>query len=58
MHETWWTVLTDPNHIIAESIVNLIEEIITFTIGYWFAKKKVWKKIHEKFDREHGLKHE
>jgi len=58
MHETWWTVLTDPNHIIAEAIVNLIEEIITFTIGYWFAKKKVWKKIHEKFDRDHGLKHE
>ena len=56
-HETWWTILSDPNHLIAESIVGIIEEVIVFTIGYYFGRKKIWKKIHDRFDKEHDIKH-
>jgi len=56
-HETWWTILTDPNHLIAESIVGFVEELIVFSIGYYFGRNKIWKKIHKQFDEEHDIKH-
>jgi len=56
-HETWWTILSDPNHIIAEVIISIAMEIVTFAIGYFFARKKIWQKIHNQFDREHNIKH-
>lgn len=56
--ETWFTILTDPNHIIAEVIISIVMEIITFTLGYVFARKKIWNKIHDMFDKEHGVTHE
>ena len=58
MHETWWSILTDPDHIIAELIIGLVEEVGLFLLGYWWAKKRMWKKLHDKFDREHGLSHD
>jgi len=57
-HETWWTILSDPNHIIAEVIISIAMEIITFVLGYQIAKRKIWQKIHERFDKEHGVTHE
>lgn len=56
-HETWWTILTDPNHLIAESIVTVIEETAIFVLGYFLGRKKIWKRIHKQFDKEHDIKH-
>ena len=58
MHEeTWWTILTSPAHVIAEVIISIILEVITFALGYVFARKKIWQKLHERFDKEHDIKH-
>jgi hypothetical protein len=56
-HETWWTILTDPNHLIAESIVGFVEEIIVLVIGYYLGRNKIWNKIHKQFDKEHEIEH-
>ena len=56
-HETWWTILTDPNHLIAESIVGFVEEIIVLVIGYYLGRNKIWDKIHKQFDKEHEIEH-
>jgi hypothetical protein len=56
-HETWWTILTDPNHLIAESIVGFVEEIIVLVIGYYLGRNKIWNKIHKQFDKEHQIEH-
>ena len=58
MHETWWSILTDPNHIIAELIIGLIEEFLLFILGYYWIKKRIWRRLHDKFDKDHGLKHD
>ena len=57
-HESWITILTDPNHIIAEVIISIAMEVVTFALGFLFARKKIWNKIHEMFDKEHGVTHE
>ena len=56
-HETWWTILTDSNHLIAESIVGFVEEIIVLVIGYYLGRNKIWDKIHKQFDKEHEIEH-
>ena len=56
-HETWWSILTDPNHLIAESIVGVVEEVIVFTAGYFLGRKKIWNRIHKQFDKEHDITH-
>jgi len=57
-HETWWSILTDPNHLVAESIVSFVEEVLVFAIGYYFGRKRIWQKIHDRFDKEHNINHE
>lgn len=56
-HETWWTILTDPNHLVAETIVSVVEEVIVFGLGYYFGRKKIWQRIHKQFDKEHDIHH-
>jgi len=56
-HETWWTILTDPNHLIAEAIVGFVEELLVLGIGYALGRKKIWQKIHKQFDEEHNIEH-
>jgi len=51
-------LLSDGPHITAEIIVSVVEEVVVFTLGYWWAKKRIWKKLHDKFDRDHGLSHD
>jgi hypothetical protein len=61
--ETWWTVFTDPNHVIAELMWTLIQDGF---IGF-FLYGIVWKKmvlpklhrdIHEEIDKEHSITHD
>ena len=56
-HETWFSILTDPNHLIAESIVTIVEELVIFVLGYYLGRKKIWQKIHKQFDKEHNIEH-
>jgi len=56
-HETWFSILTDPNHLIAESIVTIVEELVVFVLGYYLGRKKIWQKIHKQFDKEHNIEH-
>ena len=56
-HETWWHILSDPNHLIAESIVTIVEELVVFVLGYYLGRKKIWQKIHKQFDKEHNIEH-
>ena len=57
MKESWWSILTDPNHLIAEAIISVVGEVITFTVGYFLGRKKIWEKIHKQFDKEHDIVH-
>ena len=57
IHETWWTILKDPNHLIAEGIVSFVEEVLVFVVGYYLGRKRIWQKIHDRFDREHDIEH-
>jgi hypothetical protein len=58
MKETWWSIFTDPNHVIAELLWTLIQDVIIVFIGYKIIWKKwVMPKVHAKFDKDHGLSH-
>jgi hypothetical protein len=59
MHEeTWWAIFSDPNHIIAELLWNIIQDGVVIFLGYkLFWKKYVYPKMHARFDKEHGLEH-
>jgi hypothetical protein len=62
-NETWLTILTDPNHIIAEIIINLLFDGLIITIGYGIIIKKIVlpylrKNIHKYVDDKHGVAHE
>lgn len=61
--ETWWSVTTDPNHIIAELIFNLIFDGLIITLGYGIIIKKIVmphlrKNIHKYIDTKHNVEHE
>lgn len=59
MHtETWVEIATDPNHIIAELIWSLIFDGLFVAVLYGIVwKKLLLPKIHEQFDKQHGLTH-
>ncbi|CAB4242274.1 hypothetical protein UFOVP222_91 [uncultured Caudovirales phage] len=61
--ETWWSVTTDPNHIIAELIFNLVFDGLIIALGYGIIIKKVImpylrKNIHKYIDTKHNVIHE
>lgn len=59
MHETWWDIATDPNHIMAELAWNIIFDVLIITLGYGIIIKKiVLPKIHKYIDDKHGVKHQ
>ncbi|CAB5219775.1 hypothetical protein UFOVP221_135 [uncultured Caudovirales phage] len=62
MHETWWEIALDPNHIIAE----LLWTIVFDGVFVWFFYNIIFKKhilpklrkdIHAEIDEEHGIEH-
>lgn len=58
MHETWWELVTDPNHIVAELLWNLVFDVLFVTVLYGVVWKKViLPKLHAQFDKQHGLTH-
>jgi hypothetical protein len=62
MHETWWEIATDPNHIIAELIWTVIFDglFVWFLYGVVFKRlilPKLRKDIHKEIDEEHGIQH-
>jgi len=62
MHnETWWGIFTDPNHIKAELLWNLIQDglIIFLLWGKVFKKlmTKVTHHVHREIDEAHGYEH-
>jgi hypothetical protein len=58
MTETWWSIFTDPNHIVAELLWTLLQDILIGWLLYGVLWKKVMlPKIHAKFDEQHGLTH-
>lgn len=64
MHqETWIDIVTDPNHIIAEVIINIVFDLLIITLGYGIIIKKfviphLRKNIHKYVDDKHGVVHE
>jgi hypothetical protein len=59
MKETWWGILSDPNHIVAELVWNLIFDLLIISIGYGIIIKKIiLPKIHKYIDDKHGVKHQ
>jgi hypothetical protein len=63
MTETWWGIVTDPNHIIAEVIINILFDGLIIALGYGIIIKKVVmpylrKNIHKYIDDRHDMKHE
>jgi hypothetical protein len=61
--ETWWSVATDPNHIIAELIFNLVFDGLIIALGYGIIIKKVImpylrRNIHKYIDTKHNVTHE
>ena len=58
MHETWWEIALDPNHVIAELIWNIVFDLLIITLGYGIIVKKiVLPKIHKYIDDKHGVEH-
>jgi hypothetical protein len=62
MHETWWEIATDPNHIIAELKWTVIFDglFVWFLYGVVFKRlilPKLRKDIHKEIDEEHGIQH-
>lgn len=60
--ETWWSIATDPNHIIAELLWTVIFDglIVWFLYGIVFKKyllPKLRRDIHAEIDEEHGIEH-
>ena len=54
-----WSVFTDPGHIIAELGWTIIQDVILVWLLYgtlW--KKVILPRLHEKFDKEHGVTHD
>lgn len=61
--ETWYTIVTDPNHIIAEVIINIVFDLLIITLGYGIIIKKIvipylQKNIHKYVDSKHNVTHE
>lgn len=58
MSETWIDIVTDPNHIIAEVVWNIIFDVLIIALGYGILIKKiVLPKIHKYIDDKHDVKH-
>jgi hypothetical protein len=63
MEETWIDIVTDPNHIIAEIIINLVFDGLIIALGYGIIIKKIVmpalrKNVHKYIDQRHGVQHE
>ena len=61
-NETWFTIFTDPNHIIAELLWTLLQDGFIGWFLYGFVWKrvvlpKIRKDIHTEIDQEHGIQH-
>ena len=61
-NETWFDIVTDPNHIIAEIIINILFDGLIIALGYGIIIKKVVmpylrKNIHRYVDDKHGVVH-
>lgn len=61
--ETWVDIVTDPNHIIAEVIINIVFDGLIIALGYGIIIKKVVmpalrKNIHKYIDQKHNMEHE
>jgi len=62
MTETWINIVTDPNHIIAEVIINIVFDTVIIALGYGIIIKRVVipylrKNIHKYVDDKHGVTH-
>jgi hypothetical protein len=56
--ETWWAIATDPNHIVAEIIWNIVFDGLIIAVGYGIlVKKLILPKIHKYIDDKHDIKH-
>jgi hypothetical protein len=60
--ETWFSIFTDPNHIIAELAWTAIQDVVIvwFLYGIVFKKTilpKIRKDIHQEIDQEHNITH-
>jgi hypothetical protein len=61
--ETWLSIATDPNHIIAELLFNLVFDGLIIALGYGILIKKIVlpylsKNIHRYVDSKHNVEHE
>lgn len=62
-HETWLSIFTDSNHIVAELLWTLIQDVVFIGVLYKIVFKKyilpnIRRQVHEDIDREHGITHE
>jgi uracil DNA glycosylase len=61
-HETWWSIFTDPDHVAAELLWTLIQDVlIVFLLwGKVFKKivNKITHRVHKEIDDAHGYEHE
>ena len=60
MHqETWWSIFTDPNHIVAELLWTLIQDVLVGWLLYKVVFKRhilprIHREVHHEIDEEHG----
>lgn len=62
MNESFWAILTDPAHMMAELVSSAVWDLVVITLLYqllwkrWIAPK--WTaRIHKEIDTEHGVIH-
>lgn len=61
-HETWWSIFSDPNHIIAELLWTVIQDGLVIWLFYnvifkKYVLPKIHKAVHHEIDKEHGIVH-
>jgi len=61
-HDTWWSIFTDPNHIVAELMWTVIQDVIIGWLLYRvvfkkFILPKITHKVHNEIDTAHGYNH-
>ena len=60
--ETWFSIFTDPNHIVAELLWTVIQDVVIVWLLYGVVFKKtilpkIRKDIHKEIDKEHNITH-
>lgn len=54
---TWWEIITDPHHVLADIIMNTVYEVILLLVVYKLLYKQLYRKLRKKIENESETAH-